>query len=417
MAGEGIELPVSTEHDQRVDFERHARAAGVRGYFTPVLGSEVTTPSLGHFNVFPLPPDGRAIDQRAPDWDTLRKTIEVAAAGPVIVLNHGRDNHGGFRPLGAARHVSVSGEDADGRTLPANAMEVVNSGAVMTDALALARDWMGMLNRGLLLTPVGSSDSHDVSRYIVGQGRTYVRCDDRDPGVIDLAQVRERVRGGQVMVSYGLLAELEVEGKGPGELIEPKRDLVVRIRVQGPGWSRAQRVALYVNGVKVREASIRAGTRAGVKWQGSWRLPKPSHDVHLVAIATGPGITAPYWPTARPYQPTSIAFTPYVLGLSGAVFVDGDRSGTFESAVEYARRALPAGDDAGSMIARLASYDSAVATQAASLLRARAPADFEGQVRSMIQVAPPHVAKGLRAYLDGWEESRRQVVREKERPN
>jgi hypothetical protein len=69
------------------------------------------------------------------------------------------------------------------------------------------------------------------------------------------------------------------------------------------------------------------------------------------------------------------------------------------------------------MIARLASYDSAVATQAASLLRARAPADFEGQVRSMIQVAPPHVAKGLRAYLDGWEESRRQVVRGKERPN
>ena len=95
-------------------------------------------------------------------------------------------------------------------------MEVVNSGAVMTDALALPRDWMGMLNRGLALTPVGSSDSHDVSRYIVGQGRTYVRCDDRDPGSIDVTQAVESIRRGRTMVSYGLLAEIDVDGKGPG---------------------------------------------------------------------------------------------------------------------------------------------------------------------------------------------------------
>ncbi len=345
IAGEGIELPVSTEHNMLVELERDARAAGVRARFTPVVGSEVTTPSIGHFNVFPIPGDRKAIDQRAPNWTALRGAIDSVTANPVIVLNHGRDLHGGFRPLGPARHIGIAGEDLAGWALPANAMEVVNSGAVMTDALALPRDWMGLLNRGVALTPVGSSDSHDVSRYIVGQGRTYVRCDDRDPGSIDVTQAVESIRRGRTMVAYGLLAEIDVDEKGPGELVVPKDGLRVRIRVKGPGWTRVQRVALYVNGIRVREEAIENGTRAGIKWQGLWRLPKPHHDVHLVAIASGPGVSAPYWPTAKPYQPTSIDFSPYVIGVSGAVFVDADGSGTFESAFEYARRLVAGATD------------------------------------------------------------------------
>ena len=405
IAGEGIELPVSTEHNTRVDFAARAREAGVREHFTPIIGSEVTTPSLGHFNVFPLPPEDRKIDERAPDWGRLREAIDKAATEPVIVLNHGRDDHGGFQPLGRARHISLTGEDLQGWPLPANAMEVVNSGAIRSDALSLPRDWMGMLNRGLLLTPVGSSDSHDVSRYIIGQGRTYVRCDDRDPGRIDPREAIERVRRGQVMVSYGLLTELSVDGKGPGELVENQEGLNVRIRVKGPGWTRARRVSLYMNGVKVREARIATGTNAGVKWDATWRLPHPAHDVHLVAIADGPGVAAPYWPTAKPYQPTSTEFTPYVLGMSGAVFVDADGSGTFESAFEYARRELSAVNGAQPLVERLGSYDTAVATQAASLLRTQDPAAFEVKIRSMLRGAPSQVKNGFTAYLDAWKVS------------
>jgi uncharacterized protein YbbC (DUF1343 family) len=406
IAGEGLELPVSAEHNMRVDFDARAGETGVRKHFTPILGSEVTTPAIGHFNVFPLRADGNAIDQQSPDWSRLRESIGRAAREPIIVLNHGRDMHGGFRPLGAGRHISIAGEDAEGWSLPANAMEIVNSGAIMSDGLSLPRDWMGLLNRGVILTPIGSSDSHDVSRYIVGQGRTYVRCDDRDPGRIDVAQAMSAVRRGQVTVSYGLLTEVDVEGKGPGELVSPRDALDVRIRVKGPSWTRAQRIALYVNGVNVREEEISNGTGAGVKWQATWRLSRPTRDVHLVAVANGPGVAAPYWPSAKPYQPTSIAFTSYVLGVSGAVFVDADGSGKFESAVEYARREVAAANGGRSLVARLGTYDMAVATQAASLLRAQDAATFEARLRSMIHGAPSHVAKGLIAYLDAWTQSR-----------
>lgn len=403
IAGEGIELPVSTEHNTYVDFDRHAREADVRGYFTPVTGSEVTTPSIGHFNVFPIAPNAVSIDYKALDWPALRTAVVMAAADPVIVLNHGRDVHGGFRPLDPVRHISVAGEHLGGTPLPANAMEILNSGAVVSDGLALARDWMGMLNRGLMLTPVGSSDSHDVSRYIVGQGRTYVRGDDGDPGRIDVARAIKAVRQGQVMVSYGLLTEIDVQGVGPGELVAAPDAVTVRIRVKGPGWTRAARVALFANGIKVREEAIAWGPKPGLKWEGEWRLPRPAHDVHLVAIATGPGIAAPYWPTAKPYQPTSIDFTPYVLGVSGAVFADADGSGTFESAFDYARREVSAGE-ARPLVERLAGYDSAVATQAASLLRARNPAEFEARIDAMIGTAQPHVRQGLLAYLEAWKE-------------
>jgi hypothetical protein len=344
LAGEGIELPVSAEHNQRVDFEPIAREAGVRRYVTPVLGSEVTTPALGHFNVFPLAPSGPAIDQRAADWAAIGRSIAAAAARPLVVLNHGRDEHGGFRPFDHLEEITAPGGAAASWPLPANAMEVVNSGAVRRDPLQLPRDWMALLTRGLRLTPIGASDSHDVARYIVGQGRTYVRVDDRDPGAIDVAAAMESLRAGRVLVSDGLLTEITVDGRGPGELVPAAPELGVRIRVQGPSWTAANHVALYVNGTVVREAAIRDGGRPGVKWHATWRIPAPATDAHLVAIATGPGVTAPFWPTAKPYQPTSIEFTPYVHGVSGAVFVDTDANGRFTPPSRDSRSNPPSRD-------------------------------------------------------------------------
>jgi hypothetical protein len=135
--------------------------------------------------------------------------------------------------------------------------------------------------------------------------------------------------GGQVMVSYGLLAELEVDTKGPGELVDSGESLDVWISVKAPGWTRANRLTLYVTGVNVREEEILPGTNAGVKWEATWRLRKPSHDVHLVAIAQVPESPLPIGRRPNRISRRSIDFTPYVLGLSGPVFVDADGSKKF----------------------------------------------------------------------------------------
>ncbi len=332
LAGEGIELPIATDHNVHIDYEATARAVGVRSHFTPVMGNEVTT-SVGHFNIFPVADGAPVPDASGKHWDDVFRAIGETPGVRAIVLNHARDIHGGFRPFGPAVYDATTGAHRNGWRLQANAMEILNSGATQTDVLQLTRDWMIQLNRGHVMTPVGSSDSHDVSRYIVGQGRTYIRVNDRDPGAIDVDAAMEAFVAGRVMVSYGLLVEMTVnERYRSGGLVphdEEAGEVTVDIHVLRPHWAKADRVQLYQNGKLLREEAITRGANQmpGTLWTGRWSIARPEKDAHLVAIATGPGIDGPWWPMAKPYQPTSPEFSTQTFGCSGAVWIDGDGDG------------------------------------------------------------------------------------------
>ncbi len=408
LAAEGIELPIATDHNVHIDHEPFAREMNVRRYLTPVIGNEVTTP-VGHFNIFPVRPGAEIPNYRLRDWYTILEGIYRTPGVKVSILNHARDVHSGVRPFAPKLFNDVAGEQLKGWSMGFNAMEVVNSSATQSDPLRLFFDWMALLNRGRNVTPVGSSDSHDVARHFVGQGRTYIRCDDRDPGAIDVDMAVNNFVQGRVMVSYGLLAELTVEGKyGSGELARATGDAVtVAARVLGPHWIQASKVTLYANGVAIREADVVADGRrdlpAGVKWRGSWTLPKPEHDVYLVAIAIGPGISGPYWKTAKPYQPTSPEWTPQVIGCSGAVWYDADGDGRKTSAHEYARGLVcEAAGDLKLLLKRLADYDEAVAAQAAHLLQSSGVSLLADETQAAIGAAAPRVQAGFRNYLNAW---------------
>ena len=407
IAGEGIELPIATDHNSQIDQEPFARQAGVRQYFTPVVGNEVTTPH-GHFNIFPAQAGGIVPEHRTTDWTALFDNIQGNPRVRVIILNHARDLHSGVRPFGPRFRNAAVGRLLDGRVLRANAMEVINSGAVQTDPLQLVHDWMVQLNAGQALSPVGASDSHDVSRFLVGQGRTYLKASDDDPGEIPVAEAVASLTAGRVWVSYGLLVDLEVGGRfGPGDVV-PSRDGEVdcRLRVLGPGWANVHTVRLYGNGELLREQTLpadhtRPAGRPGVIWEETWRLPPPRHDVHLVAVAMGPGVDAPFWKTARPYQPTSPRFEPSTLGVSGAVWLDVDGNGRGTPAVELAGKAWgEAGGDLARLIGTLEGYDAAVAAQAAWLCT-EAGHDLDSrEARGMWQSAGGGVSRGFERFLE-----------------
>ena len=73
LAGEGIELPVATDHNLQVDYTAAAAQAGVLKFFTPIIGNEVTT-RVGHFNVFPLAAGG-TIEHRGRTWSEVFAAI------------------------------------------------------------------------------------------------------------------------------------------------------------------------------------------------------------------------------------------------------------------------------------------------------------------------------------------------------
>ena len=385
IAGEGLELPILTDHNVHVDLKPFAIDLGLQKYFTAVMGNEVTT-AVGHFNVFPLNGDDTIIPYGATNWTMLSQNFRDEKT-QAIILNHARDIHVGFRPFDPEKHLSSAGMRLDKHELPPNAMEVINSGSQQTDRMQLTRDWLGLLNYGHLITPVGSSDSHDVSRYIVGQARTYIRCNDEDPANIDVREAVRNFREGNVMVSFGLLTEIEINrAYGPGELAPPSDEIHIAVKVSGPSWIQADRVILMANGKKIREEKIGQQNAAGVKWSGHWNLPLPNHDVFLTVLAEGPDRKLPYWPIAKPYQPTSPEWQGGVMGLSGAVWIDADRNGKRNSARDYAENLFAQADnDLDVLIHHLASYDEAVAIQVAAILHQKG-----------VNLAGPEVTRALR---------------------
>jgi hypothetical protein len=367
---------------------------------------------VGHFNVFPVRAGASPPDHRATDWNNIFAAILRTPDVKVVILNHARDLHSGTRPFGPKLHNGAAGANVEGWQLRANGMEVINSGATQTDVLQLARDWMTQLNHGRMLTPVGSSDSHDVARHFVGQGRTYIRAGDADPSAIDIDEATHNYLQGRVNVSYGLLTELTVNGRyGPGELAAtPDETVQVSLRVLGPHWVRATRVLLFANGEQVREAPVAApspGSREpGLLWSGDWRLPRSRHDLHLVAIALGPGIDGLYWKTAKPYQPTSPDWQTSVMGISGAVWLDGDGDGRRTPAIDYARSLVSSAKDSlPELIKLLADYDQAVAIQAAHLWQQAGRSLVAAEAQDALKQAGPEVRRGLQAYLNAQRES------------
>ncbi|WP_031529078.1 CehA/McbA family metallohydrolase [Dyadobacter crusticola] len=369
LAGEGIELPVFTDHNMVYNAKPMIKEMGLNALFTPVTGNEFTT-QVGHFNVFPLADGAKPADYHVKNWKAVSE--ELADHKQVVILNHARNIFYNFQPFGPYRHISVAGQGLDGWQLPANAMEVMNSSAQQKDIMQLYMDWFGLLNRGHFLSPVGSSDSHDVMRYLVGQGRTYIQCEDEKPGEINVDKAMDQLLAGRVMVSFGLMAEIHVNDTyGAGEIVPlTGQDAKVSVRVLGPSWIKADRISLYANGKKIREARITGDGKKGVKWEGSWTVPVKSQDTYFVAIAEGPDPLRPFWIIPKPFSRLSSVWNPQVIGSSGAVWVDADKDAKRTSAFSYAQQLVArAGTDVKQLVSQLNAFDEAVAVQTASILQ------------------------------------------------
>lgn len=399
LAGEGIELPIATEHNQINGYAAAAARVGVQNRFTPVLGSEITT-KKGHFNIFPVDAQGPLPDWKITDWPELMKSIRATPGVRVVTLNHPHDTHDLFVPFADANFNHATGENRRGPDFTFDALELLNSGALRSDDFAILRDWFALLNYGYRITGVGSSDCHDVNRFIVGQARTYISCKDADPSKIDISEACESLLKGRAYVCLGLLAQIKVNGRyGPGDLVTAEGDLDVEVRVYGPSWTQVNHVELYSNGVRIRDEWPAGSTAGGEKLRLRWRIGKPNNDVHLVAVASGPGVRELYWPLARPYQPSSPTWNPQVIGITNPVWIDSDGDGKFTSPRALAAKILSMHDrDLAAVVSELGRYDEAVAAQAASLLQSRGTDIREELARRTLQNAAETVRRGFSAF-------------------
>ncbi|WP_038169851.1 CehA/McbA family metallohydrolase [Verrucomicrobium sp. BvORR106] len=369
IAGEGIELAIATDHNHHTDYGPAAASTGTASYFTGVRGNEVTTKG-GHFNAFPVDAAAVPPNHQELDWAKLIPSIRATSGVKVVTLNHPRDLHSGFIPFGGMMFNPKSGKHRHASVLDIDAIEVITSAAMQSDVHLLYRDWFALLNRGHRISAIASSDSHDVNRFILGQGRTYVAADDANPANLKLDDVWRSYKEGRLLVSLGLLTQIKVNDRySVGDLATKLGEaLDVQVTVSGPSWVTADKVELYANGILIKEMTLPANRKGGVKGVVHFDVAKPAHDVHLVAIATGPGVTEPFWEIPRPYQPTSKTFTPKVVGSTNPIWIDADDDGQFHSAHAIAQALVHrAGGDGEKLKELLKGCDEAVRTQVQSL--------------------------------------------------
>lgn len=403
LAGEEIEMPISTEHNRQVDYAPFAASTGTASWLTPVTGNEVTTP-IGHFNMFPAPPNGTPPPWVSKNRADILKGIRAVPGVRIVTFNHPWDTHSGVQPDSAARFHPLSGESLDGNPWTTDAVEVINSSAQQSDWMRPFRDWFALLNSGLRLVAVGSSDSHDVNAFIVGQARTYVKYSATRPDRIDVEEACRNLKAGRALVSLGLVTEMWVNGTSAvGDMATGLgKDVKVRVRVQGPRWMAADRVELYGDGALLASRNVEPRLDSVTKADITFTLPAPAHDKWLVAIASGPGpddVSAPYWPLARPYQPTRADWQPRVIGATNPIWLDAEGDGKYASPKEIATKLVDAsGGDVARLIRALAECDSAVAVQAVAVCRARGIDLNHGEARQSVEAASPAVRQAITAY-------------------
>ena len=203
-AERGLDFVAVTEHNTN----SHVRElTALQPYFDQTLlipGMEMTT-FQGHANAFNLrePVDFRVSSAQVPDWSTL--LTQANAKGALVSINHPRVPTGeacmgcGWSPNPAADMSLVQ------------AVEVVNGNDVESQVAGIPF-WHEQLQKGLRLTAIGGSDTHDVtSKNAPPAGRIGVPTTVVYARELSIDGIVEGIRAGNVFLDTAGTSDRKLE--------------------------------------------------------------------------------------------------------------------------------------------------------------------------------------------------------------
>jgi hypothetical protein len=306
---DGLELPVSSEHQWIADFKPVIERLGLTKWANSIRSAELTTFTWGHFGVIPSHLDPNLPNNGATDWmgrtpaDVFNE-VNAAPEKPVIVVNHPRAslfqgyfNVADFDPAQAKGTVSDLWSEAFG------ALEVANGASFQESRDGSVKDWFALLNAGKIYSALGNSDSHDMRGSFVGYPRNCLRFGHDVPSDLTPDQVRDALRSGANVVSGGITMTVEGPGGiGPGGTATAGSYKVV---VQSPSWVTPATVEVIVDGTSVETRPVGASTGAGPgkRFELTFDVqPSSSKAKHWVLFhAAGTGDLAPVHPGRNPF--------------------------------------------------------------------------------------------------------------------
>lgn len=325
-AAEGVDVVVSTDHNVVTDFRPVVAASGLGRTIASMIGTEATTHSVGHFNVFPLHivrdhPRGGMVDVEGMSprqiFDFTRGLGDPQIR-PFVQVNHPRAGYIGYFDLMklSARTGTTSARqfapDFDGT-------EVISFGW-KRETEAVLEDWFGILRRGRHVTATGNSDSHTIFVREVGWPRTYACVDDDHPTRFDERAFTAALRAGCATISAGPLVTIRSGSTRMGGLAGARGGrFELDVDVQAPTWVGTDRLTLYVDGQPAVVLPIRG--REPRRYARHFVL-RCDADCFVVARVDGD----------TPLTPVLAAVdgrTPLPIGLTNPIYVDVDGDGLF----------------------------------------------------------------------------------------
>ncbi|HTL34033.1 MAG TPA: CehA/McbA family metallohydrolase [Kofleriaceae bacterium] len=329
--GDGVELPVRSDHEWVGDFKSEITQLGVDKWAAGFGSIELTSMELwGHMGVFPLTADLTQPNAGAPKWQTfptaakLDEKFETLAPpvvfdavrarpeAPVVIINHprGKTNYFGYAGYDPATGTATSVSDWDTKfTL----VEVFNNSGWQQNRMGNVNDWFGLLKAGRNVFAVGSSDSHALSSSPVGYPRTCLSLGTDDPRQLTANQVRDALAAGHATISGGIYVTAKIGNVGPGDTVNGAGSpMVADVSVQAASWVDVSSIEVIVDGVTVDTIPVMPGDadpqNPVIRWSGQIPVQAQATGGFVVIAAYGNGELAPVHPGYKPFGMTEPIF-------------------------------------------------------------------------------------------------------------
>lgn len=333
LVAEGVDVAVATDHNYVNDYGPALKALGLDRYLNVLVGTEVTTGGVIHYNTYPMrlradEPNNGAINPHQEEASSLFRASRAKDPEALIQVNHPRSGS-----IGYFDNTELDPEDAasarDSLDLNFDLLEVINGPSFSESNQKAVADWLHLLNKGFIFPIVGSSDSHTIDGGEPGYSRTYVFYTEEKGKGLNTRALLDALKKGRAFVSNGPVVELRVNSAyGPGDSCtarDGKTD--IRIRVEGAPWVSVHEVRLILNGERKLVFPVGPSGEELQKFDQSLSLDLDEDTSIAVEVMGQKSLFPVHQGRARGGLPEN-AVLPYAL--TNPVFVDVDGNGRFD---------------------------------------------------------------------------------------
>ncbi len=313
--GDGLELPISSEHEWIIDFQPTIQKLGASKFASSFPSQELTTFSYGHFGVLPARAQPGAVNNGAVDWvgkspPDIFKQVHARPEQPALIVNHPNSSgFGGY--FSSTSYDYATGKGRDGLWSDEfEALEVFNDSDFEKNREASVKSWFSLLNAGKTTWAVGSSDSHHWRGSPIGYPRTCMKFGHDDPQKVTPESVRDFVKTGATIISGGLSMTVEGPGGvGPGGKATAG---AYKVTVRSSSWVDATDLEVLVDGEKATPVPLTQVTTPGPgkvyenMVNVAATASRPRH--YVVFVAKGKKDLAPVHPGKMPFAVSNPIF-------------------------------------------------------------------------------------------------------------